>query len=56
MFKKRSKVEQTRVNDSKSVHFGASKQHDLKPRPLESSELSKVVGGTQAPRGGWSSQ
>lgn len=56
MFKKRSKAAQTRVDDGKSARPGESKPIDLKPRPLDLTELSKVVGGTQAPKGGWSSQ
>lgn len=56
MFKNRSKDEaRTRVEDGKSRAPDA-KHIESKPRPLDLPELAKVVGGTQAPRGGWSSK
>ncbi len=56
MFKNRSKNNvQGRFEDAKSP-TSESKEAAPKPRPLDLTELAKVVGGTQAPKGGWSAR
>lgn len=56
MFKNRSKNDaNARVENGKS-RTSESKQAEPKPRPLDLTDLAKVVGGTQAPKGGWSAR
>lgn len=57
MFENRSKNDsRTRVENDKSRPADAKHVEEPRPRPLDLTELAKVVGGTQAPKGGWSAR